>query len=274
MRKYLSRIKVNKNYLCLFLLCFCIMCIGIYINYKEDYVDIIDFGLATFYNMQSTGFSIVFYLLALFIVPNIFSIQVVVEKQNTYSKFLNTRLGTHNYHLINFVANTVLTFVFMLFIEIFLLLFIHFFLFPVSFQPMGIESVTNGIVSDPFWNLIIYIPLSALGYTVFSNFILSLKDLIGNSYVYRGIGLLIGIVLSVLPVMIGVALYRSIGIRMFDIFSIIYLPTILLPGVEGFGSFTPFLHPLILYIISIVSYTFITIFITKIFNKLEYRNER
>lgn len=274
MKKYFSRIKVNKNYLCLFLLCFCIMCIGIYLNYIEDYVDIINFGLATFYNMQSTGFSIVFYLLALFIIPNIFSIQVVVEKQNTYSKFLKTRLGTYNYHLVNFIANTVLTFVFMLFIEILLLLFIHFFLYPISFQPMGIEGVTTGIVANPFWNLIIYIPLSALGYTVFSNFILSLKDLVGNPYVYRGIGLLLGIVLSVLPVMIGVSLYRSIGIRTFDIFSIVYLPTILLPGVAGFGSFTTFFHPLILYSISIVFYTITTLFITKIFNRLEYRNER
>lgn len=272
--KYFSRIKINKSYLCLFVLCFCIMCIGIYISYKEDYVDIIDFGLATFYNMQSTGFSIVFYLLALFIIPNIFSIQMVVEKQNTYSKFLKTRLGTHHYHLVNYVANTVLTFLFMFFMEILLLLFIHFVLFPISFQYTGIESVTTGIVSNPLWNLVIYIPLSALGYTVFSNFILSLKDLIGNPYVYRGVGLLIGIVLSVLPVMIGVALYRSLEIKMFDIFSVIYLPTILLPGVEGFGSFTPFLHPIILYSISIVFYIFITFIIAMIFNKMEYKNER
>lgn len=273
MKKFFSRIKINKYYLCLFIICLCIMCFGVYLNSQEDYIDITDFGLATFYNIQSTGFSIVFYLLALFVIPNIFSVQVVIEKQNTYSKFLKTRIGTVNYHITNFITNSVLTFLFMISLEVLLLFYIHFFIFPISFQYMGIESVTTGIVSSPLLNLLLYIPLSALGYTVFSNFILSLKGIFNNAYIYRGIGIIIGIILSVLPVMIGTLIYRSFGIKLFDILTILYLPTILLPGVEGFGAFTPMLHPFILYILSILFYSFVTYLLSKIFNKLEYRNE-
>lgn len=273
MKKYFSRIKINKYYLGLFVITFCIMCLGVYLNYKEDYVNITDFGLATFYNIQSTGFSIVFYLLALFVVPNIFSVQIVIEKQNTYSKFLKTRMGTANYHITNLVANSMLTFIFMMSLEILLLFYIHFFLFPLSFQYMGIESVTTGIIANPLINLIIYIPLSALGYTVFSNFILSLKGLINNPYIYRGTGIIIGIILSVLPVIIANVIYRTFEIKLFDIFSIIYLPTILLPGVEGFGAFTPYLSPLILYTLSVLLYSFMTYLFLKISNELEYKNE-
>lgn len=274
MKKYFYRIKMNKNYLCLFVICFIMMCYGAYQIYKEDYIDIPAYGLLTFYNMQSTGFSIVFYLLALFVIPNIFSIQVVVEKYNTYSQLLKTRLGSYNYFLTNLIANSVLTFLFMIGLEILLLLYIHIFLYPISFVSNNIESVTMGLVSDPLWNLLLYIPLSSLGYTVFSNFILSLKDMINNPYIYRGVGIIIGIVLSVLPVLIGVTIYRSAGIKMFDLFSIIYLPTILLPGVEGFGSFTPYLHPFILYLLSILFYSVVTMILLKIFNKMEYKNER
>lgn len=274
MKKYFSRVKINRNYLILFITCLCVMCYGVYLTYKEDYVDVAEFGLLTFYNMQSTGFSIVFYLLALFVIPNIFSIQVVEEKHSAYSQFLKTRLGSNKYYISNFIANSVLTFLFMICMEILLLLFIHVFLFPISFTKIEIESVTTGLISDPLLNLILYIPLSALGYTVFSNFIMSLKDIINNPYVYRGVGIIIGVILSVLPVLIGVTIYRSTGLRIFDLFSIIYLPTILLPGVEGFGSFTPYLHPLILYVLSICFYNIVTMILLRIFNKMEYRNER
>lgn len=274
MGKYFSRVRINRKYMMLFIVCFLIMCYGVYVTFREDYVDIPSFGLLTFYNMQSTGFSIVFYLLSLFVIPNIFSIQVVEEKHNKYSQFLKTRLGSYSYYISNLIANSILTFIFMICMEILLLIFIHTFLFPLSFQQVEIESVTTGLVPHPLWNLILYIPLSALGYTVFSNFIMSLKDIVNNPYVYRGIGIIIGIILSVLPVLVGVSIYRSTGMRTFDLFSIIYLPTILLPGVEGFGSFTPYLHPLLLYGISIVFYGFVTINLLKIFHKQEYRNER
>lgn len=122
MRKHFSRVKLNKHYFSLFIICLIIMCYGVYATYKEDFVDIENFGLLTFYNMQSTGFSIVFYLLALFVIPNIFSIQVVIEKQNSYSQFLKTRLGSRQYHVTNLITNTVLTFLFMMGLEILLLL--------------------------------------------------------------------------------------------------------------------------------------------------------
>jgi len=250
------------------------MCYGTYLNYIEDYIDIPAYGLLTFYNIQSTAFSIVFYFLALFVIPNIFSVQIVVEKQNTYSQFLKTRIGSYNYHLTNLITNSVLTFLFMIGLEILLLLYIHIYLYPISFTPHSIETVTMGLVPNPLWNLVLYILLSALGYAVFSNFIMSLKNIINNPYIYRGTGIIIGIILSVLPVLIGVTIYRSTGIRVFDLFSIIYLPTLLLPGVEGFGAFTPYLHPFVLYLLSMGFYSSITYMLLRIFNKQEYKNER
>lgn len=113
-----------------------------------------------------------------------------------------------------------------------------------------------------------------MGYTLFSDFIMSLKDIVSNPYIYRGGGMVIGIVLSVLPVLIGVSLYRLTDIKVFDLLAVFYLPTLLLPGIEGFGSFTPYLHPLILYMLSFLCYSVMTYLCFQRFQRLEYQNEK
>ncbi len=269
------RVRINKKYLLLFLITIVVMCVGCYVMMQEDlklftYDQLPQLGLKSYYDCQSTGFFPVYFLVSAFIIPNIFSIEVLSERNSTFSKYIKARTGSQHYFKMNTVANIVMTFLFFLMTHVILLGFIAC-ITPISFQYSKDINVMTSLVNHPFYNLLLYIFLSTLGFTLFSCFIDAMKYFIGNEYIYRGTGLIIGILLVILPMIFGDWLYRQTHLLLFyDVFSALDLTTLITLGAGAIGAYAPGMNSLCLYGFSFATYFLVTLVLTRVSIKEEY----
>lgn len=226
-------------------------------------------GLTVYYYMQATGIYIWFYLIICFIIPNIYSADILKKKNNRYHYFEITRIGYRNYCTRNFLTNSVITFFSTLFIHIYLLFLIHFFISPIKAGTMDAIGIYVGLNANIIVNLIMYIIFSSIGCMVFSNFILSLQLYIKNIYIYRALGICLGIMLFLLPAFLsricGMLLQSKV---LSTIFGIFFIPNIIIPSLESNSVYG--ISPLIGYILTLIFYSIITLIIFRYKNRKEH----
>lgn len=195
-------------------------------------------GLTIFYYMQTTGIYIWFYFILCFVIPNIYSADVLQKKNNHYHYFEITRIGYKKYCRDNFIKNSLFTFITVLSIDIYLLIIINFFISPLginSFDSIGIYAELN---SNILINLILYILFSSIGCTIFSNFLLSLQLYIKNIYFYRALGIGLGILLFLIPAFLSSISSMTLHSNLFSvIFGVFFIPNMIIPSLESYNIF-------------------------------------
>lgn len=211
-------------------------------------------GIQFYYIIQDAGLSLIFFILMITFLPNFISSDFLEMSNSKYSHMILTRVDynkkTKNELLITFFCSFILT----ILANILILLIINFFLFPIHLSTVEhiepVYDLSTIFSNNQLISLFIYIILSACGYGVFSCFIYSLQVFIKNIYLYRAIGLFLGIILVIFPSFVSQILNIPV------ISSWIYFLSLWSIVTPGIGS-TISLSPLILYLGSMTAYIFI-----------------
>ena len=164
-------------------------------------------ALMYFYKVHEIGQNFWIFICILVILPNLESSKYLDRRVSGFNHFMIQRIGKRKTCLLSFGKNIVKSFLFVLFLEIFLLLVIHFTCGPINFIHMemvetGYFYAPQGFVSNEFLNLLIYLLSVSFAYAVLSSFIFAIQLFIKNKYVYYASGLIVGIVLYIGPVML------------------------------------------------------------------------
>jgi len=247
-----------------------------YSNVSSDTLEIIketmpELGIQFFYIIQDAGLSLIFFVLMLVLLPNLISSNFLEMSNSKFNNMITTRIG-YSQRIKNELKTTfIFSFMFTIFADIIILITIHLFCFSIHFTKVlpfeGIYDLSIIFSNNQLLSLIIYVLLSACGYGVFSCFVYSLQFVIKNIYLYRALGLFIGISLVILPSFISQLLNINI------LSTIVYFLSIWAITSPGIGS-TLQASPTILYIGSICIYSLIIVILLKIKEKKEkYSND-
>lgn len=233
-----------------------------------------DLSLGFYYSVQMIGISFWVPLIMLFLVPNLYAATNAKSLVNKMNYHIKTRIGFRQYAIKTFLSNTVLSCLIYLIFQIILILVIYILMGKFAFGlSSDIESNLNILSSNYFYNFVFYLLYSTIGYVVFSNFVLAVSLRIKNQYIIRGLGLILGIALTVIPAIIFVSLYNFTNLKLFlNIGSAIFTRTILMPGnfLES-GVIFNSIH--ITYWCSVIFYLVITFLILLFGWRKEYKYE-
>lgn len=265
--------KVRREKLILWIVLLSLLTINTFLTANSEQISYeSNRGLSLYYYMQSVGSYIWFYFIMFFIIPNIYSVDILKKRNNHYHYFEITKKGYKNYCISNFKKNSLITFFSVLFIHLYLLFLINFFISPIRVDTFDQIGIYVGLNSNMMINLILYVILSIIGYVVFSNFILSLQLYIKNIYIYRALGIILGIVLFIFPAYLSVIFLRLVPFKFLSIISgIFFIPNIIIPSLESISIRV--LSPLIGYILTLAFYIIVTILIFKYKNIKEHKYE-
>lgn len=211
-------------------------------NYLISTSEFSSFGvpLEFYYYIQSTSQSIWFSFITFIATTNIFATDRVIHKKSGFSYMMKIRTGHKKYFKNELILNTLLTLGYISILQITLLVTIQILIGPFDFDSMkNIDFVnyTNIFSDSPSFSLSIYILFSIIGYTLYSNFLFTLGSFISNVYVYRGFGVIMSILLTVLPSMTFITLYKTFGHKIFlNLGSLLFLPNLLNPGIQLLDS--------------------------------------
>lgn len=174
-----------------------------YDGYIETYSQT---GLEFFYYLHCIGINPFLFMIMMLLIPNIMSYDFLNMHQNHTSYFIETRLHKKNYYKNIFLKNICLSFLITLFIELMIILIIHFFYAPIQFNTMNYPEYyyrkTQILSQNEFLSLVAFIHLTALGYALVSSLIFSMQVVITNKYIYRCFGVIFGILLVLVPALI------------------------------------------------------------------------
>lgn len=228
------------------------------------------FGLQFYYTVMSAGIVIWIFILFILIVPNLWAVDFLTDKNSKFSNILKTRFGTTKYIKKSFLTNYIISTLTILIVQLIILLYIHIFLAPIKFDINVTPDLTTDastFVNSEFLNLLIFIIFNSIGYGVFSNFIFSLQLFVKNIYVFRVLGVAVGLILYTGPVLLAKTFsFIPILEKLISNFFIGYLIN---PGVITTTQIFQ-TNPFITYIVSIIIYSSICIVFMKIFIKREY----
>ena len=237
---------------------------------KELLVISPDVGYKLYYYIQHSGLYVLLYIFLIFIIPNLYTINFISQKNNNFTNYQITRLGyKYNMEIETFFI-FLSTFIYVVLLNIFICVIIHvfYFQFQNSFYNDAVYDMTRMICSNQLLNIIIYILLSSIGYGLFASLIYNMQVFVKNTYVFRGLGLILGILLYTLPAIVA----SSISIYFFRLFiGSLYLPYILNPGIvymPAIGS-----NPLLLFLLGIIMYSVLCLFLMKLRFIKEHKNE-
>ncbi|WP_455790376.1 hypothetical protein [Amedibacillus sp. YH-ame10] len=162
----------------------------------------------------------------------------------------------------------------MLLIQIVLLILVYIFIAPFDLslvEKTNYSNYANVFSHDYLLNLIIYITATSLGFTVFSNLLFAICKFIKNIYVIRGFGVIFSVLLTAIPAIIFVTLYRKLNLEyLLDVGSLLFLPNLLNPGIQLLNGHLLFNSAYLSFILPCFFYLVITIIVLHIANKREY----
>lgn len=255
--------KVRKEKIILWIVLLSLLTINTFLTANSEQISYeSNRGLSLYYYMQSVGSYIWFYFIMFFIIPNIYSVDILKKKNNHYHYFEITKKGYKNYCISNFKKNSLITFFSVLFIHVYLLFLINFFISPISADTFDQIGIYVGLNSNMMVNLILYVIFSIIGYVVFSNFILSLQLYIKNIYIYRALGIILGIVLFIVPAYLNIIFFRLEPLKFLSIIpGIFFIPNIITPSLESISIRG--LSPLVGFILTLTVYFIMTLVIFK-----------
>ena len=207
---YLKNLQKNKVIFIIFSVIFIALSV-IHIFYSEGYADLIKsldpseihfIPISIYYYVQSSMTSIQLTLLLFIASSNIFAVDKLIDKQSHFS--ILTKLRVNLINTIKYVLiNSVYSFVYYLIIQITIILLFYFnwYIRFSQLEQNDIQTYYN-LFSNSYQNSFYLSYFSSLGFVIYSDFIYSLSTWIKNIYVYRGSGLIIGILLTALPAII------------------------------------------------------------------------
>lgn len=288
-RAYLKNIHANKIIFLAFSILLTIVS-TVYYFYADGYNEWRNFLISTseysqmgvplefFYYIQTSAQTIWFSFITFIAVTNIFSVDRVINKKSGFCNMMKTRIGHSKYIRNELLANTIFSLLYIFILQIVLLITIRILVGPFDFSSMrslDFVSYTNIYSDSPLISLIVYLTFSIIGYTLYSNFLFTLGFYINNVYVYRGIGLIISILLIVLPAVVFVTLYRMFNLTyLLDIGSLIFLPNLLNPGIQLLEAVHMILgSPYLNFLFASIFMIIITLLLFFHGSKKEYRYE-
>lgn len=276
----------HKLFLFLVIILYVVAIIYTYYSYDSGYyqmtqiyngrseLEATDLSLGFYYSVQMAGISLWVPLIMLFLIPNLYAATNAKSLVNKMNYHIKTRLGFKQYIIKTFLANTVISCLIYLLFQIILIFVIYILMGKFAFGlSSDIESNLNILSDNYFYNFVFYLLYSMIGYVVFSNFILAVSLRIKNQYIIRGLGLILGIALTVIPAIIFVSLYNFTNLKLFlNLGSFIFARCILMPGnfLES-GVIFNSIH--ITYWYGIIFYLFITFLILLFSWRKEYKYE-
>lgn len=235
-------------------------------------------GLCFFYDILNPHLYLWVTVIIISLPSNIICRKYVDYRINKFDLLLKSRQGFKKYVINNYINSFIYSLLVIFLVYIYMLFFIHFFLTPINFTYSDYVATTNMTINifskNTFLNLAYYICFSSIGFSIYNTLIMSVKNIFKQRYFFRISSILLGVLLTVLPV-----LFAS---RLFDIFnntlilqliSLITLPTLMSPGIQSFGGYGIILPPIIGFFGSAILYGII-IFICFIKQfKREYKYE-
>lgn len=230
-------------------------------------------GLLYFYNYMSPIDNVIFFVFIYIIATHLHGVWRIQNKRNRYDYFLKTRIGFKKLYTIDILYNFIEGFILYLLIEILTLFSIHMFcskivLYNVFNFAEDYIYGANSIVSNYGLNLLAFVVLSAIGFAIFSSFIYSISFFVKNIFAYRAIGIIFGMLLTVLPTMI-----NFVSPSLSIVWSIPFLPNMLSIGTSFFGAYNLPLSCLVHYLITSIFYAVCTSLLWSKGMKKEYEAE-
>ncbi len=256
----LSKAYLYKEKIGLLFIIFLLLNISMFVTFQGSIFSLKDYsqtyqsaGLDFFYYLHTIGISPFFFFIFMLLMTNIVSYDFLNHHQQHYSYHMILRLDHQKYYRYTLISNFIYTFTIMLLLEGLILMIIHFFYIPLSFAhftyPDMYYAKTLLFSNNPFISLIIFIIITSLGYSLISTLIFTLQVFIINKYVYRCIGVIIGILLVAGPALIQGYFPNPDLPFLFQINNLVAL------GMENVRENSFGLPHLILYTISFLMYT-------------------
>ena len=205
-----------------------------------------DVGWEFYYNeFQDISSNMMYCDFLLLLLPNLYAIQTLKEKNNCFNTWIIQRISYEGYLKREVCQNFVKTFITVFLLEVYILLISHL-LIPLHFSLEAIDlhyffDPTMQIYqflfsSNPTLSAIIYMILTSLGYTVYINFMLAFQLFIRNTYVFRISSVLMQNLLSGGIAFLAGGLAQFLPIKLVSYllspFMVLYLFT---PGLTFFG---------------------------------------
>ncbi len=275
----------TKRRIALIIVLWCILCGCIAFSfYSADYgiftpESYAHLGLNFFYRMQTTALVLLYFIINIFLAPNLLAADLYRDRKTHFSNFIKIRIGSRRYFYHSIAENYLTVLLYFICTQLIALLFIHFFIFPITFDFSlfeGLYNASEALSSNHVWNLILFIFLSANGYAVFATLLFSLRRYLRDVYLFRASGLILGLLLYILPAL----LYQFVNNRfpmlsqfIFYPLYMLYFPTLIAPGVEGFGQYLLDFSPILAFLISYAICGGIAVWLNYKADRREYRYE-
>lgn len=283
---YLKNFRKNKLAFLIISILFVIVAF-IYVYFSEGYAEYKDFlgneavkyglSLEVYYYMQSTMTSILLTLVLFLGAANFFSVDKLIDKQTHFSNMIKCRVGHKNYYKNMLIINSVYSFLYYICLQITLIIAISILIGPFNFSEIqSVDFITyyNIFSNSEFISFIIYILFSSIGFVLFSDFIYTLSAWIKNTYIFRGIGIIAGILLTALPAVIFVSLKNILGSELIlDIGSPFFLPNLINPGLQYLGGHMIANSPYITYFVSLLFALILVVTLNRILMIKEHKND-
>ncbi|GAB5054817.1 hypothetical protein PESHB5_13160 [Pediococcus parvulus] len=224
-------------------------------------------GISFFYSIQGTYESVLLTLLPMICVPLFFANNLSQDRYTGFNKFLIYRLGSLQRYIRNFFIKTfVVTFTASLVWQCLLLLEINFLMSPIRVlrssrflkNSLGYVFSQNGYV-NLFW----FVLLTSIGWAIFICLVLAISLFIKNPYVFWGLGIIVGLLLFLIPALLGGSLISYL----------FFLPILIMPGNQIIGGSIPSLSLYVQYMLTGIVYVSVTYGLIALFIKGKFYEE-
>lgn len=220
-----------------------------------------ELGLNLYYTIQDAGLTLVYFVLMITFSPNIFASHCLEIRNSKYLQMIMTRIGYVNAIKGEICATFLISMFINIIANILILFVIHLFLLPIHFGTVevveGVYDLSILFSNNQLISIFIYILFSSIGYGVFTCFIYSLQTYVRNIYLFRSLGLILGILLVIFPSFISQIINVPILSTMLYFFSVWAMLT------PGIGIIIPF-SPFIVFIGSIAMYSIVILVLLEI----------
>ena len=186
--------------------------------------------------LQDANYMIWLFLLITLIIPNLISDEFLKFRINHFDNFIINRMSYNRYFRDTVIFNMLITFIYIMIVDIVLLIVIHLFYFPISLSKLYSLSEPlqygNIITNNAAINIVLYVIMSSFGYSLYSSFIYSLQTFIHNTYLYKACGVIISIILYLFPTIFSVIILNYTHMTFLS--KLIYylaLPCLITPGI-------------------------------------------
>lgn len=276
--KRIISIKKIISFLCIL---FVISIVLVYLFYSDIYYlfpkdKSYNTGLCFFYNVLNPNMHFWIPIIILILPSNVLLNDYYNEHLNRYDYFIKERVGFNRYVITNYFYSFINSFLLIITIYIYMLVFINLFLAPISFSYFDYVANTNTMINlfsqNTFFNLFLFILFSSIGFSIYCCLIYSIKNFFIQRYIFKILSVVIGVLLIVLPIIIASKLYNLFKFPfILNFFSFISLMSLLFPGIQGFALNIDFFSPIFLYFTSLILYIIVVIIITNRERKREFK---